>query len=183
MRIVRLLALTVVMLAIVAAFAPAASARRVITYAGETSAPSWNRFEVTVVKKDSGRRLVIGFRMRYTLTCADASTERWESWSQHWPGTPLGENGEFSDEQDSFDEYRRVDGVVSWAQASGTLEIVVARLTDDHTDSQLCTTGELSWTTDRESSRRALPTLRHEAGVVRTRTSDGVTVERLVERG
>jgi len=51
-----------------------ASAAQIISYEGNTSASTPNRISLGVLKRDDGRRFLQRLRIRYTLTCEDAST-------------------------------------------------------------------------------------------------------------
>lgn len=128
-----------------------ASARpRLVNYEGQTSAPTENAIEIDVVKKADGSRLLKVLAFDYTLTCEDASTEL----NSHIvyvyrADRRIGKDGSFSYVDDDPYEYERFEGDIGFRHAEGTLVVNVARLTDDHQDTQLCTTGPLTWTAER----------------------------------
>ena len=133
------------------ALALPASARQLIEYQGETSAPSYNRVGAYVLKRDNGRRLLRFIAVRSILTCEDAST--FKSSAGIGIGR-LGEDGSFSrviegDSEFKADFYLRVDGTIGFRHGSGTYILSTAEVTADGTDTQLCTTGELTWTVER----------------------------------
>ena len=140
------------------ALAVPASAARLIEYRGETSAPSYNRVVAYVLKKDNGRRLLRFIAVRSTLACEDATAERY-----HFiiGIGPLGEDGSFAREihDRDFGYYLRVDGAIGFRSGSGTALFNKAALTQDGSEVQLCTTGELTWTVDRTDSWHAKPAL------------------------
>jgi hypothetical protein len=148
---------TVLALGLSVALAIPASASRSITYGGHTSASSPNRFRLEVVKKDNGRRFLRGADIEYTATCEDASTSQGGFGFTVFGGgggdLRIGANGELSTEQDLGDFFLAIDGVIGFRHAEGTMVFSQADLTDDHQDAQLCTTGELTWTAERKSSR------------------------------
>jgi hypothetical protein len=137
------------------ALALPASAGQLIEYRGETSAPSPNRVFASVLKRDSGRRILNYIGMRSTLTCEDASTQQFNVIIGIGR---LGEDG-FAREINDRDSgmYLRVDGTIGFRSGSGTALFNRAVLTQDGTDAQLCTTGELTWTVDRTSSEPVKP--------------------------
>jgi hypothetical protein len=152
---------------------PAFAARN-ISYRGETSAPSWHRIRVGVFKKDDGRRFLQLITLRYTITCEDATTERWETivfWGGR--GQRLDESGAFSFVADAPDTYFSMSGDIGFGQASGAAEIITARLTDDQSDAQLCTTGALTWSAERTDSRPARALVPEGTGFMKVRVTDG----------
>jgi len=153
---------------------PAFAARN-ISYRGETSAPSWNRIGLGILKKDDGRRFIQVLTLRYTFACEDATTERWETFV-FWGGRGLrlDENGAFTFVMDQPDAYFAMTGDVGFRLASGTVEIITARLTDDQSDSQLCTTGELTWSAERTDARPARAMMPENTGFMKVRVTQGV---------
>lgn len=159
-----------------------ASAAQVISYKGNTSAGTPNQISFKVLKRDDGRRFLTHLRVRYTLTCEDAST--YESGvSIRWParGVRLGEAGEFSWDYPPAGEpsswFFAVEGTIGFRGASGTVTNAEAVLTDDHTDSQFCTTGDLEWTaerTDAHPARLTAATTPDGTGFTKIRVSGGV---------
>ena len=49
------------------------------------------------------------------------------------------------------------DGTIGFRHGNGTYLLSTAEVTADGTDSQLCTTGELTWTLERVPQTRAKP--------------------------
>ena len=153
------LALTVALLISLVLALPA-SAAQLIEYRGETSAPSYNRVSAYVLKKDNGRRFLRFIAVRSVLTCEDATTFT----SSLIIGIGrLSEDGSFSrviDDIGEFEDsatYVRVDGTIGFRHGNGTYLLSTAEVTADGTDSQLCTTGELTWTLERVPQTRAKP--------------------------
>jgi hypothetical protein len=112
---------------------------------------------VYVEKKDDGRRWLRFMAVRSTLTCEDATT--FKSSAGIGIGR-LGEDGSFSrviESEGGFgaDFYLRVDGTIGFRHGSGTYLLSTAEVTADGTDTQLCTTGELTWTVERIPQSRA----------------------------
>lgn len=124
------------------------SAATLIKYQGETSAPSPNRVVAPVLKKDNGRRIPRQIGVRSTLTCEDASAQEF---GVIMGIGPLDEGGPFAREITDLDlgVYLRVDGAIGFRNGSGTALFNKAVLTQDGSDAQLCTTGELTWTVER----------------------------------
>jgi hypothetical protein len=184
--VTRTAASIVVALTLSVVLAIPASAAQIISYRGETSAPRWNRMAFQVLKKDNGRRFVHRIGLRFTLTCEDATTEDWVLGIFFFGGAPrLGDGGEFSIEDDFGSEYFAVDGVIGFRHASGTVVDTQARLTEDHLDSQVCTTGDLTWTAERTDARPARLSgadVPEGAGFEKVRVTDGVAeVVKLIE--
>jgi hypothetical protein len=113
-----------------------------------------------------------------TLTCEAATTEDWSIGFGWVPrGERIQDDGQFSVEIDFGQEFLELEGDIDFGRASGTVEWTIARLTEDHMDSQICTTDELTWAADRTGSRPA----RHTAasvpegtGFMKVRVTDGV---------
>ena len=61
----------------------------------------------------------------------------------------IDENDQFTVESIHLDSYFRFDGTVGWGRASGTAEFSFPAMTADGQDSQLCSTGDLTWTATR----------------------------------
>lgn len=146
------LVLTIVALLGVTLALPAVAGQR-IRYEGRTSQDE--RISFQVLKRDSGRRFLKGMLIFMELTCEDASTERF---GIGFGGLfkRLGDDGSF-EVREVFDGVFglmfELDGVVRWGSAEGTLEVNAAALTDDGTEAQLCTTGIVDWSADREGTR------------------------------
>jgi hypothetical protein len=129
-----------------------------IRYEGETSSPSHNRVFASVLKKDSGRRFLRYIALRTTLTCEDATTTRLTVLIGRGR---LGEDGSFAREINDPETgaYLRVDGTIGFRHGSGTWLFNQARLTEDGTDAQLCTSGELTWSVERTDAQGVQPTV------------------------
>ena len=102
------------------------------------------------MKKADGRRLLKVLAFDDMLTCEDASTEL-HSHIVYVSGADrkIGKDGSFSFVDDDAYEYEQFEGDIGFRHAEGTLVVNVSRLTDDHQDTQLCTTGPLTWTAER----------------------------------
>ena len=159
-----------------------ASAAQVISYRGNTSAPTPNRFHFSVLKRDDGERFLQRLRIRYTVTCEDASTVA-SNISIRWARGPrLGEAGEFSwdypPEGYPSSWYIAVEGAIGFRNASGTVTSAESILTDDRTDSQVCTTGDLTWTAERTDTQPARLTAATSpdatGGLIKIRVSSGI---------
>jgi hypothetical protein len=154
-----------------------ASAHQVITYKGNTSGATPNRIRFSVLKRDDGQRFLRGpVEMRLQATCEDDSTVQiW--WIISRARARLGEAGEFSWDFDARGTYLAMEGAIGFRNASGTAIGVTARLINDHTDSQVCTTGDLTWTAERTDTRPArlmAATTPDGAGSTNIRVSGGV---------
>jgi hypothetical protein len=168
------------------ALAPPASAANEITYRARTSALPDNRIHLRVLKKDNGRRFLNRVLIDLTLLCEDATTEEWSigfGWGGR--GEPIHHDGQFSFELDFSDAFFGLAGDIDFGRASGMTEFALARLMNDHTDAQVCTPGELTWTAQRKGSRPARLIAAGETegiGFMRVRVTDGVArVVELVE--
>ena len=154
-----------------------ASAAQLIEYQGETSAPSFNRVTAFVLKKDNGRRLLRFIAFRSVLTCEDATTFK----SRGTIGIGrLDEDGSFSRLIDGSELdialYLRVDGTIGFRHGSGSFLLSTARVTSGGTDSQLCTTGELTWTVERvpqTQAKRPAPDIPRDGSYVKLRVTSG----------
>ena len=177
-KLSRITAAICLALSLLPALASPASAAREVVYRGRTSAPPDNRIHLRVLKKQDGRRFLNEVGIDLTLTCEDATTELWSigfGWAGR--GDPIQEGGQFSVQFDFGQEFFAMEGDIDFGQASGTVEWTAARLTQDHMDSQICTTGELTWTADRKGSRPARPTaagVPEGTGFMGVRIRDGV---------
>jgi hypothetical protein len=134
---------------------PAVAGQR-ISYRGRSSQD--DRIQLTILKRDSGRRFLSRSLFYITLTCEDASTETFGI-GGFGDAQRLGDDGSFGVHElypGIFGLAIDIDGVVRWGSAEGTLELSAAALTDDG-DAQFCTTGLVDWTADRVGSRPARP--------------------------
>jgi len=148
--------LAVLSMMLIAAGTSPVSADQFIRYKGTTSATSYNRVHVGVVKRDGGRRLnYIAFHL--TVTCDDATTH--DERIVVLRHRRLDESGEFSVEvpHNVKGTYLRVDGSIGWGEGAGTVLYNTARMNEDGSDSQLCTTGDLTGAVDRTGSHPFRP--------------------------
>ena len=131
-----------------------AAADQFIRYKGTTSAASYNHVHVGVLKRESGRRELNYIAFHLTATCDDSSTDERIVVLRY---RRLDESGDFSVEVQGDGRpkgtYLRVDGSIRWGGGTGTVLFNIAKLTEDGSDAQLCTTGELTWTVDRGRAR------------------------------
>jgi len=177
MRTTRTAVSITVALALAVTLAVPASAARLIHFDGKTSAaPTWRHVTIDVLKKDDGRRFLRAISIDFTLTCEDATTEAWTTDFFMGAGMRLDDGGEFAFEEDFDFMYFAMDGAIGFRHASGSLLVSAARLTDDHQETQFCTTGELTWTARRSGSTHArleAGTVADRTGYLRVRVTDG----------
>jgi hypothetical protein len=141
-----------------------ASAARLITYRGETSAPNFNDVEVKVLKRDNGRRSILQFMIETRIACEDGT-----AFARTWifGRDRMADDGSFrvSDAEAGFEDNHRfihLAGQIRFRNGSGSFIYNEARLTSDGMAVQMCTTGELTWTVDRvRSSPAASATVLH----------------------
>ena len=131
---------------------PAAAADRV-TYRGRTSQD--RRVSIEVLERENGRRILWDFQVHFAMACEDATTRRY---GVTWRFTErLGADGSFAVKDRVVERVYAfslaVDGKVRWGSADGTFEFLSPTLTDDD-QAQLCTTGPLDWSAEREQPRR-----------------------------
>jgi len=138
---------SVVPIVVCVILAAPASARQIIDYRGTTSAPSFHRVDISVVKQADGDRFITSIGMMFTMTCDDLTTQRWGIGVSG--RIPVQADGTFSQKFHGGDVYWPVDGVLLWGKGSGTTKLNAATLTADGQDAQLCTTGDLTWDVDR----------------------------------
>jgi len=153
---------------------PAAAGSRVRVYAGETSQGKPISFHV--MKTDTGRRFLRGFRVAVTMTCEDATTEEWGmGFGFGGRGMPL-TDGVFVDIDDVFSfDALHIHGRIGQLAGRGTFKFTVAQLTPDE-QAQVCTTGDL---TCQVEYTRTL-----QAGLAATRPAlDGVMKVRVAPDG
>lgn len=157
-------AILVIVLVITAA-GPAHAATRLRVYRGPTSQDQTIAFRV--VKNDHGR-FITELRMRFTLTCEDATTQGWGmgfGFGGH--GIPITEKAFVFDSVDPFQAVH-LSGQLGWLHGEGTLSVAIPALTTDE-QSQLCTTGDLTWQAD------------YVGTITRSRTAPAATTVRMVE--
>lgn len=138
------------------ALALPAWAGRIISYRGETS--QGKRVSLEILKRDSGRRFLREFIIYFTETCEDGSGTSLSGvgFNEYRRGLRLDANGEFRidhEPQDPFSihAYHAV-GMVEFGSADGTFELRLANLNEAE-EPQLCTTGLVDWSAERQASR------------------------------
>ena len=92
-------------------------------------------------------------------------------------------SSEFSFSFDVGSEYLTVEADIGFRHVTGTFETATARFTDDHQDTQICTTGPLTWAAERTGSRRgqlSAADVPDGTGFLKVRVRDGVAA--VVER-
>jgi hypothetical protein len=142
-------------IALVFALGPAAHARQRIWFEGETSAG--RRITIGVVKRDSGRWFLRTVKVGVEVACEDGTTEsfRLSKRFAEYEDVRVDGNRPFEYEDTPFplkfrQHFERVDGALGWRTGSGTLEYNLSGLTDDGQDAQLCGSGDLTWTVERQ---------------------------------
>lgn len=124
-----------------------AAADQFIRYKGSTSADPSKGVHAGILKRESGRRLeYIAFHA--VVTCEDASTYKRRLLLRH---RRLDDAGVFSAQVPRVvkKKYLKVEGSIVWGRGSGTVLFNEAKLTEDGSGTQLCTSGELEWTVER----------------------------------
>lgn len=130
-----------------------ASAARVRTYRGETSAGTGIGFQIRIDER--GRMSMKDLTFRAELACEDGSAIKyWSGWSFGGAGLRL-QGRRLTFDHVFYSEALHVTGTFRARTAEGTFENTWASLTDAE-DAQLCTTGELTWTADKVSRRRVV---------------------------
>jgi hypothetical protein len=134
-----------------------ASAARLITYRGETSALNFNDVETKVLKRDNGRRTILQFVIETRIACEDGTSSA-RTWI--FGRDRMADDGSFSVSNgetgfEDNDRYIRLAGQIRFRDGSGTFIYNEAALTSDGMAVQMCTTGELTWTIDRVGSSPA----------------------------
>jgi hypothetical protein len=152
MRLARRVTLTIVALGLMTLTLDSpAGARQTITYTGEHSQVGRVRFFVD--KKSNGVRVIRNFGIRgLTATCEDGSTSGLSA--SVGLKERLADDGSFEVTRGRSGPiglaYRyTVAGDVGFRTASGIFEFRYATLNDDG-DAQLCTTGDVEWTAQRQ---------------------------------
>lgn len=140
-----IVSISIAVVAMLLSAAPA-SAARIRSYAGETSAGTTIGFRIRVAA--DGRMSMKGLRFDAELLCEDATTIGYSaSWGFTGAGLRLdGRRLTFDDV--FYYEALHVTGIFRGRTADGTFENTWASLTDTE-EAQLCTTGELTWMADR----------------------------------
>jgi hypothetical protein len=152
-QVVRLVVLAVLVATLGATFTvPASAAWLLIRYRGETSAPNFNDVELKVLKRDNGTRAIFQMSLETRVKCEDGSSDAKGMGTGH--REPIARDGsfEFTTADAGFrDDHRhiRIAGQIGFRRGSGTFIYNEAALTNDGSDAQLCTTGDLTWTVER----------------------------------
>jgi hypothetical protein len=146
-------------IALVLALASAAHARQRIRYEGETSAG--RRITIGVVKRDSGRRFLRTIKIGVEVACEDGTTESFRL-STRFEDVRVDGDRPFEYENTSTpftfrQSFEHVDGTLGWRTGSGAFEYNLAGLTDDGQDAQLCASGDLTWTVQRQPTPTRRP--------------------------
>lgn len=164
MRPTRTATATLVALLLVAALATPASAGQHVRYAGEQS--TGERVRASVLQRDGGRWYLqrLGFSS-VDIVCEEGQTETFGIGfgfgTRRTPGYRVDGGRALDKEYRSgfFEDvsflYARLTGTFRWLRANGTMVFSLGALTDDGGDSQICTSGEITWTAERAGSRPA----------------------------
>ena len=142
-------------MALVLALGSSAQASQRIWYEGETSAG--RRITIGVVKRDSGRWFLRTVKVGVEIACEDGTTEsfRLSKRFAKYEDVRVDGNRLFEYEDSSLpltfrQHFEHVDGTLGWRAGSGTFEYNLGGLTDDGQDAQLCASGDLTWTVERQ---------------------------------
>lgn len=146
-------------IALVLVLGSAAHASQRIWYEGETSAG--RRITIGVVKRDSGRWFLRTVKVGVEVACEDGTTEsfRLSTRFAEYEDVRVDGNRPFEYEDTSVpltfrQHFEHVDGTLGWRTGSGTFEYNLGGLTDNGQDAQLCGSGDLTWTVERQRTRR-----------------------------
>ena len=142
-------------IALVLALGSAAHASQRIWYEGETSAS--RRITIGVVKRASGRWFLRTVKVGVQIECEDGTTESFRLSKRFAGFEDVRVDGDrpFEYEDTSIpltfrQHFEHVDGTLGWRTGSGTFEYNLGGLTDDGQDAQLCGSGDLTWTVERQ---------------------------------
>ncbi len=142
-------------IALVLALGSVAHANQRIWFEGETSAG--RRITIGVVKRDSGRWFLNTVKIGVETTCEDGTTESFRLSKRFAEYEDVRVDGDrpFEYEDTSLpltfrQHFEHVDGTLGWRTGSGTFEYNLGGLTDDGQDAQLCGSGDLTWTVERQ---------------------------------
>jgi hypothetical protein len=148
-----------IMVALLLCLGSTARASQRIWFEGETSAG--RRITFGVVKRDSGRWFLRTYKVGVETTCEDGTTESFRLSKRFAASEDVRVDGgrPFVYEDTSFpltfrQHFEHVDGTIGWRTGSGTFEFNLGGLTDDGQDAQLCGSGDLTWTVERQPTRR-----------------------------
>ena len=140
--------------------APAA-ARQKIRYTGRTT-PLGQKTWMTVVKKDSGTRILKRFEIWLSLTCED---DTFDIYLFRYDGDVLDDDGAVHVEgsRPGFTGFSFIlDGTIRWGSGEGTFELTLPGLTSDG-QAQLCSTGLVEWQIHRRRSTTTHSLDRHQS--------------------
>ena len=141
----RFVIVTLAITAVLVASSPA-SAARLRTYRGQTSAGTKIAFLVRVA--DDGRMSLKEMGFKVEMVCDDASTIEYGSgWGFGGIGVRF-EGRSLTFDHAFWSEALHITGVFRPQTADGTFKNTQATLTDTE-QAQLCTTGDLTWTANR----------------------------------
>jgi hypothetical protein len=125
------------------------------------------------VKDAAGARSLWRFVFEVTLTCEDLTT--FDLTITYISEKRLGANGRFRIRLTDPYTYFDVEGSIRWGKGEGTAIVNIPRITEDGQGAQLCTTGDLTWTIDRDSSHPHGTSRSLGVGVLEVRERHGVT--------
>ena len=146
----RFVIVTLAITAVLVASSPA-SAARLRTYRGQTSAGTKIAFLVRVA--DDGRMSLKEMGFKVEMVCDDASTiEYGTGWGFGGIGVRF-EGRSLTFDHAFWSEALHITGVFRPQTADGTFKNTQASLTDTE-QAQLCTTGDLTWTANRVVAAR-----------------------------
>jgi hypothetical protein len=146
-------------IALVLLLETAANAGQRIWFEGETSAG--RRITIGVVKRESGRWFLRTYKVGVETACEDGTTESFRLSTRFAEYEDVRVDGDrpFEYEDTSFpltfrQHYEHIDGSLGWRTGSGTFEYNLGGPTDDGQEAQLCGSGDLTWTVERQPTRR-----------------------------
>ena len=149
-------------IALVLALGSAAHASQHIWFEGETSVG--RRITIGVVKRDSGRWFLRTVKVGVEVACEDGTAEsfRLSKRFAEYEDVRVDGHRPFEYEDTSFplrfrQHFEHIDGSLGWRTGSGTFEYNVGGLTDDGQDAQLCASGDLTWTVQRQPTPTRAP--------------------------
>ena len=109
-----------------------------------------------MVKRDSGRWFLTNFKVSVQVACEDGTTENF-GLSHTFTNEDVRVDGGRPLEYENTSSpltfrhtFERFDGTLGWRTGSGTFEFNIGGLTDDGQEAQLCASGDLTWTVERQ---------------------------------
>jgi hypothetical protein len=146
-------------IALLPALGSAAHASQRIWFEGETSAG--RRITIGVVKRESGRWFLRTYKVGVETACEDGTTESFRLSKRFAEYEDVRVDGdrpfEYEDTSSPLtfrQHFEHIDGTLGWRTGSGTFEYNLGGLTDDGQEAQLCGSGDLTWTVERQPTRR-----------------------------